>query len=202
MQLMLYILPTDYLRDSREALMNNFRTLASNSAGNNFPIGSEIQQYQWCTRTDEKKMYILMDTNPEIKENWKMVIDLNKTLSYNEDVAAKYSTLEHKHTQSDVTNFEHKHEKEDITDFKHSHIVEDLPRATKEGWGIMRVGAGLTVSDDNIVSSTSLMINAVKPNNGDFKVEFPSNSPEPHIYMYVTGAGWKQIFPAQWNASL
>ena len=60
------------LRDSRSLLLNNDKTAMSNSSGESFPTQS-LQIGMFCYRTDEKKLYQLMDNMP----TWKLVVDMS-----------------------------------------------------------------------------------------------------------------------------
>lgn len=52
------IKPTDYLKDSREVINNNFITLMSDFSGTVFPTNDLVAGMK-CNRTDQKKVYIL-----------------------------------------------------------------------------------------------------------------------------------------------
>ena len=60
------------LRDSRSLLLNNDKTAMSNSSGESFPT-QNLQIGMFCFRTDEKKLYQLMDNMP----TWKLVLDMS-----------------------------------------------------------------------------------------------------------------------------
>lgn len=60
------------LRDSRSLLLNNDKTAMSNSSGESFPT-QNLQVGMFCYRTDEKKLYQLMDNMP----TWKLVVDMS-----------------------------------------------------------------------------------------------------------------------------
>lgn len=77
------------LTDSLPLILGNDKTLMSNNAGSAFPTVN-IQVGMWCFRTDQLKVYQLTSTGPDV---WKLVFDLNKTATNQEDADARYARL-------------------------------------------------------------------------------------------------------------
>lgn len=67
------IQPSTLISDSLSLLMANFETIMSNNAGTAFPTAN-LQNGMWCLRTDQNKLYLLLD---KTTSNWFLFYDLN-----------------------------------------------------------------------------------------------------------------------------
>lgn len=82
--------------ESRALFMNNDRTIMSDNSGTTFPT-SDLELGMSCYRTDQKKLYKLVDV---ANNTWKLIFDLNKTTTTQEYVdqeVAKRSLSTHNH---------------------------------------------------------------------------------------------------------
>lgn len=66
------IQPSELISNSLSLLLANFETIMSNSAGTAFPT-ADLQDGMWCFRSDEQKMYLLLD---KTLPSWYLVFDL------------------------------------------------------------------------------------------------------------------------------
>ena len=66
---------TQKIRDSLQPILNNDKTALSCSSGTSFP-SANIVEGMLCYRTDEKKLYQLIDVNSP-KTGWVLIADLN-----------------------------------------------------------------------------------------------------------------------------
>lgn len=66
---------TQKIRDSLQPILNNDKTALSCSAGTSFPSANVVEG-MLCYRTDEKKLYQLIDVNNP-KTGWVLIADLN-----------------------------------------------------------------------------------------------------------------------------
>ena len=66
---------TQKIRDSLQPILNNDKTALSCSSGTSFPSANIIEG-MLCFRTDEKKLYQLIDVN-DPKTGWVLIADLN-----------------------------------------------------------------------------------------------------------------------------
>ncbi|MVX56361.1 pyocin knob domain-containing protein [Parasutterella muris] len=66
---------SEKIRDSLQPLLNNDKTAISCNSGTTFPT-TNVFDGMLCFRTDEKKLYQLIDIN-DLKNGWKLIADLN-----------------------------------------------------------------------------------------------------------------------------
>ena len=80
---------TQKIRDSLQPILNNDKTALSCSAGTSFP-SANIVEGMLCYRTDEKKLYQLIDVNNP-KTGWVLIADLNGEFRHIEGGAIDYT---------------------------------------------------------------------------------------------------------------
>ena len=67
------IQPSELISNSLSLLLSNFETIMSSSSGTAFPT-ADLQNGMWCFRSDQNKMYLLLD---KTVPNWFLIFDLN-----------------------------------------------------------------------------------------------------------------------------
>jgi len=76
MQQYVDILGTDLVKNSRETINNNIKTVGSNYSGTAFPTDNLLVGMT-CYRTDRKELYLYAPFNSEDISPWKLVFKFN-----------------------------------------------------------------------------------------------------------------------------
>ena len=70
------ILGTDLVKNSREKINNNIKTVGSNYSGTVFPT-TDLMVGMTCYRTDRKELYMYVPFNEDDTDPWKLVFKFN-----------------------------------------------------------------------------------------------------------------------------